>query len=425
VFCAFILILTACLPRAILGRRNELALVNGEPISLEYIRMTFKSKHGDVLILLRDEGALNEYLDRAINLKLLSQEAYRVGLLEEEGVKTRVKGFKLTLAKERLLEDELAEVKDPKERDQKREEFISHLRASAKIEVRREYIPLLLPRRGDEGAEGGDQPPGQIIAQVGEEGITVGMIAKRLNAHALARLERNKALEIVERTLNKLIDDLLLRREAVKRGYADREEVLKEVKIFEEVLLRDRLYQEAIFFQVKTTDQEVERYYRDHPEEFTLPEMANISHILLKTREEAEGVFSELQEGVDFEHLALTRSADKRTSRKLGKIGWVARGRLDPNFERAAFLLNVGEISDIVETRFGFHIIRLENRRDEELMDFSKAKRMAHKRVLDKKRRERTDYWIGKLRERSDIEINDKRVEEVQKALMEGKVPKS
>jgi parvulin-like peptidyl-prolyl isomerase len=78
-----------------------------------------------------------------------------------------------------------------------------------------------------------------------------------------------------------------------------------------------------------------------------------------------------------------------------------------------------------VETRFGFHIIRLENRRDEELMDFSKAKRMAHKRVLDKKRRERTDYWIGKLRERSDIEINDKRVEEVQKALMEGKVPKS
>ncbi|MCK5553714.1 MAG: peptidyl-prolyl cis-trans isomerase, partial [Deltaproteobacteria bacterium] len=267
--------------------------------------------------------------------------------------------------------------------------------------------------------------PGQIIAQVGEEGITVGMLRKRLNPNALARLERDKALEMVESTLNKLIDDLLLRGEAVKRGYADREEVLKETKIFEEGLLRDRLYQEAILSQVKVSDEEVERYYQDHPEEFTLPEMANISHILLKTREEAEGVLSELQGGVDFEHLALTRSADKRTSQKLGKIGWVARGRLDPDFERAAFSLNVGEISDIVETRFGFHIIRLENRRDEELMDFSKAKRMVHKKVVDKKRRERVQYWIGKLRERSDIEINEKRVEEVRKALMEGKVPKS
>jgi hypothetical protein len=223
----------------------------------------------------------------------------------------------------------------------------------------------------------------------------------------------------------RLIDDLLLRREAVERGYADREEVLRETKSFEEGLLRGRLYEAAILPQVRTTDEDVEKYYRDHPDEFTLPERANISHILLKTSEEAEEVLSELKGGVDFGHLALTRSADRGTSPRLGKIGWVARGGLDPDFERAAFSLNVGETSGIVETRFGFHIVRLEGRKEKELMDLSRVKGLAHKKVLDKKRRERAEYWTEKLRERSDIVINEERVEEVQKALMGGKVPVS
>ncbi len=417
--------LSGCLPRVITGERTYLALVNGEPINLEYIRMNFKSPHGDILTLLRDEGALRRYLDRAIDLKLLAQEGYRTGLDEEEEIKRRVGEFKLHLAKEKLLEAELADERDPKIRREKRDEFLSDLRASAAIEVKKDLISRLLPGEGGEGRKEDGPSPGETIAQVDGERITAGMLRKRLNPNALARLERDKALEMVERTLNKLIDDLLLRREAVKRGYADREEVLREAKIFEEGLLRGRLYQEAILPQVRTTDEDVEKYYRDHPDEFTLPERANISHILLKTREEAEEVLSELKGGVDFEHLALTRSADRGTSPRLGKIGWVARGGLDPDFERAAFSLNVGETSGIVETRFGFHIVRLEERKEKELMDLSRVKGLAHKKVLDKKRRERAEFWTEKLRERSDIVINEERVEEVQKALMEGKVAKS
>ncbi len=425
VSCTLILIVTACLPRAIIGERNYLALVNGEPINLEYIRMNFKSPHGNILTLLQDEGALRRYLDSAIDLKLLAQEAYRTGLDEEEEIKRRVGEFKLHLAKEKLLEAELADERDPKIRREKRDEFLSDLRASARIEVKEDLISRVLPGEGGEGRKEDGPSPGETIAQVDGERITAGMIGKRLNVHVLARLERDKAIEVVERVLNELIDDLLLRREAVERGYADREEVLRAAKIFEEGLLRGRLYQEAIFPQVRTTDEDVEKYYRDHPDEFTLPERANISHILLKTSEEAEEVLSELKGGVEFEHLALTRSADRGTSPRLGKIGWVARGGLDPDFERAAFSLNVGETSGIVETRFGFHIVRLEGRKEKELMDLSRVKGLAHKKVLDKKRRERAEYWTEKLRERSDIVINEERVEEVQKALMEGKVPKS
>jgi len=94
----------------------------------------------------------------------------------------------------------------------------------------------------------------------------------------------------------------------------------------------------------------------------TMTEQIHARHILLATREEAEKALARLQNGEDFAKLAQELSTDTATKDKGGDLGWLPRGKMVAEFDEAAFALQPGQISGIVETQFGFHIIRVEER---------------------------------------------------------------
>ena len=116
---------------------------------------------------------------------------------------------------------------------------------------------------------------------------------------------------------------------------------------------------------------DVEQYYNDHIGEFSSPEEIRVSHILLKTegkteadvRTAAEGVLKQAREGADFAELAKKYSEDETTSQKGGDLDYFGRGTMVPEFEGAAFALQPGQISDLVQTPYGFHIIKLVDKR--------------------------------------------------------------
>jgi peptidyl-prolyl cis-trans isomerase D len=130
----------------------------------------------------------------------------------------------------------------------------------------------------------------------------------------------------------------------------------------------------------------LEHYESFRDERYTLPEQVRTRHILFRlppgptdeeraqVRERAEGALQRLRDGEDFAAVAVEVSEDPATRDEGGDLGFVARGRLEETFEEAAFSLEPGTISDLVETRFGLHIVKVEERQAERVQTLEEVR---------------------------------------------------
>ena len=125
--------------------------------------------------------------------------------------------------------------------------------------------------------------------------------------------------------------------------------MLQHARVLAQKYAMDNLQQ-----KMKATEPEIDKYLADHPE----------ADVDKKNRAKAEEVLKRLRAGEDFAKLAQEFGSDG-TKDKGGDLGWFGHGQMDPDFEKAAYALKPGEISDVVQTRFGFHLIKLEERKTE------------------------------------------------------------
>ena len=142
-------------------------------------------------------------------------------------------------------------------------------------------------------------------------------------------------------------------------------------------LLVQKLVQKRLAPKVSVTHLEVERFYRENPDSIpSEPEAVRLSHILIpilpseqaerKAQEAVQEILSALEAGVSFSHLAEVHSEDPGSKDKGGDLGYFGRGEMVPEFEQASFSLEVGEITAI-RSRFGYHVIRCEGKRENEV----------------------------------------------------------
>lgn len=133
-----------------------------------------------------------------------------------------------------------------------------------------------------------------------------------------------------------------------------------------------RLSVEDLSKSIKVTDEQLQAYYKDHPEKIQLPEKRNVRHILIMSPQEAdataaeaaktkvEGLLAQIKQGADFAELAKTHSEDPGSASRGGELGFFQRGDMVPEFEAAAFALTkVGDLSDVVKTSYGYHLLQL------------------------------------------------------------------
>ena len=130
------------------------------------------------------------------------------------------------------------------------------------------------------------------------------------------------------------------------------------------------------------------------------------AHILVPTREEAEAILEQLKEGADFAELARERSQDPGSAARGGDLGCVERGRFVPEFEEAALRLGEGELSAPVQTRFGWHVIRLNRRTPERVRPFEEVKGAIHAQLEGLA----IERFVRRLVARADVEIFRERV---------------
>jgi peptidyl-prolyl cis-trans isomerase C len=160
-------------------------------------------------------------------------------------------------------------------------------------------------------------------------------------------------------------------------------------------LTRDKVLSDAMLARIdaehapsdKAALDQARSVYQAKPERFQVGEQVQARHILIagttpESKAKAEKLLVELKGGADFAKLAQEHSADKGSAAKGGELGLFGKGRMVPEFEHAAFALkNKGDLSDLVQTQFGYHIIQLEDRKPAHTRSFDEVKDQLVKEV--------------------------------------------
>ena len=158
--------------------------------------------------------------------------------------------------------------------------------------------------------------------------------------------------------------------------------------------------------QVSISDEELVEYYNENKESFFEPEQVHARHILVETEEEANNLLLQLKEGLtDFAELAKEKSIGP-SAPSGGDLGFFSRGQMVKEFEDAAFSLESGEISDVVQTQFGYHIIKCEEKKEEHSPTFEEAKEKINNTLKSQRENEAISALISKLREEAVIVYN-------------------
>ena len=179
-------------------------------------------------------------------------------------------------------------------------------------------------------------------------------------------------------------------------------------------LLITRFVEREVAPRLEVKDEELRLYYDQNPREMSRPERVRVRQILVKApadspparaaaRQKIEAILAELRSGRDFEDLA-RRHSDGREAPQGGDAGWLTRAAAPPPIERVVFRLPVGETSDIVETRLGYHLLRVEERQPEGPIPFAEAREAIRAKILARERDAKIQEYVAGLREQARIE---------------------
>jgi parvulin-like peptidyl-prolyl isomerase len=234
--------------------------------------------------------------------------------------------------------------------------------------------------------------------------------------------EQGKAIEkdIKKGLVNQLVERQIILNEAAKRHVqvtdADIDAKLAEIKkgfpnddAFQKALkdnnmtldeLKGRVregltiegVQKAVGANVAVTDKDVQDYYDKNKLTYQKPEEVRASHILIKDEKKAKEILAKLQKGEDFAKLAKENSEDPGSGAQGGDLGYFGKGRMVPEFEKASFSLKPGQMSGLVKSQFGYHIIKVVDHHGPRTQPFDEVKA----EIKDKLTKERQGAEFGK-----------------------------
>lgn len=293
----------------------------------------------------------------------------------------------------------------------------------------------------------------RIVAVVNDEVITLSELDSAFEPYQ-AKIEasyrgtgRDNALSDAKTgLLNRMIDNMLMEQQARKAGIVIRDEevagairdLLERRKISREDMLkaleregttleayekgirdqlkRIRLIQREIKSKVAVSDEEIGEYYLKHREDYEGKDMVRLKQIFIalpkgtdaggkeQRRAEAEAIRKRLKDGEPFDLLS-ARYSQGPAAAAGGDIGFIEKGMILPEVEEAAFSLPLHEISEVIESPVGFHIIQVIDRRGEGIKAIETVREEIRERIDQEKMEKKFAEWLQELRTKSHIEI--------------------
>ena len=244
----------------------------------------------------------------------------------------------------------------------------------------------------------------EVLARINNEVITLEEFNEKIERMPIQYQEMVKGKK--KEFLNELVKEELLYEEAVKAGIENDPETQEVISAAHRKILISGLLKKRVEDNLSVSEEDIKKYYDEHSEEFMLPERWRASHILVDTEEEAKEAKKQLDQGADFSELAEERSKDA-TSRRAGDVGYFSKGQLIPEFESTCFELEIGEISDIVKTQFGYHIIKLTEKKSPEVQEFLKVKDVIKKEMEREQKIKLLEELMADLQDKAKVTINE------------------
>jgi peptidyl-prolyl cis-trans isomerase C len=241
---------------------------------------------------------------------------------------------------------------------------------------------------------------------------------------------------IIDRLLRKRSADLKVNEEEVEKNitqlkaqFPSEDKLKEELKKSGQTLdgvkenirtsMRQQQWIEArIAGQADVSDADVKAFYDQHPEAFKQPEMVRASHILIMVPQDAkpevvaakkkqiEAAAARVAKGEDFNKVASEVSEDPSAKQNGGDLNFFAKGQMVPEFSDAAFKLEKGKVSEPVKTQYGFHIIKVTDKKDPQTVAFDEAKEKITGYLKEQKKRAAVNELIASVRAKADVKVN-------------------
>jgi len=255
----------------------------------------------------------------------------------------------------------------------------------------------------------------EILARVDDATLTLDEFLSQIPEEVRPLLTRQN----MENHVKRWADTQLFYREAMRRGLDRDPEVAPKLENLRREILVGELLSREMEEKAQVTDEDVAAYYREHEDDYATE--IKVAHILVSTPGEAQRILEEIRADGDFAELARAWSLDESSRERGGELPYFTRGSGVPDFEDACFALELGEVSDVVETGYGYHVIKMISHRPagkivvlEEIEDELRGYMMAMRQD------ELLSSWLDELRAGARIELNLDLLERIEPALPGG-----
>jgi len=245
-------------------------------------------------------------------------------------------------------------------------------------------------------------PPETILASFSGQTITLGELNQLWEeVPEDYKLQLDKSM-----VLDQMISEKLLIQEAENTGLEEDNDVLEQIKKMTEQILVQALIEREILDKVDISDEEILEYYEQNKVNFTEKEQVHLFNILLESEEEARDILEQLRAGEDFSEIAIEKSTGPSAAQG-GDLGYLSKGTIIPDIEDVVFALEVEELSEVIKTDFGFHILKITEKKPEIVKTSEEVKEDIIQTLLPDKQKEAFENLIEELKSKSEIEINE------------------
>ena len=206
-----------------------------------------------------------------------------------------------------------------------------------------------------------------------------------------------------QQLLEQMVDRMLLIAYAREQGYDICPDFLDILHNLEEQALIDYTLARTIYSDIVVSDDEITSYYINNLEDYTIPARVQVRHILARTRDEVESALVRIRNGEDFAQVARTVSIHSSAGSG-GVLPRFSRGTYDKDFEETAFKLKVGEISAIVKSNLGYHIIEKISESPEQFLPIDTLRDEITKHIIEQKRKKQYIQFLEQIKQTITVE---------------------